>query len=541
MVERIQSAILACGASPCEVFIPAGTYHSSPVSTWNSRGPGGARLGILLPSNVELRGAGQGHTVIRVTRSANDPPAALLGNANELNRNIHIHDLSVEWNDSSQTYNWVSIFTCHGCEQVELDHLTLQGNPNKLVNLLDCTGSSIHDNNFLLRSTGYGHGDSALSFNHFDVGISLGLVGGVARDNTFREIGDYRTFSMLIVTQSGVSVHSNTFIAELPPPGNATGIESGQDNLGRLPEDVTISGNKFYGSSIAYGGLNSSEISGNFFDNGDIYVALQSGSVSSMTELAIVNNELHHGSISLGGLEHTFVGRCIIDNNRVYDGNIRTGSLLVNGDIEVDYNTVKYSSNSNGIDCNACSIVRGNLVQDVGQNGPADLHAGYLINGSAIEVSGNTYIDDQQEYSAGTVCSVASPAATTCLPSGPSRWVRVQGGEWGFGWGNRTLFTTRGNYPIRSFVNNNVLEVDKAVDSLPVGTTYHLSRTTFNAYELDGVTIERFANNVAIATTGAFNHAAVQEDGAVVIKDLSGNSFRPYKCFGKCVNHYEAQ
>ena len=86
---------------------------------------------------------------------------------------------------------------------------------------------------------------------------------------------------MLIVTQSGLYVHSNVFEAHLPPPGNATGIESGKDNLGRLAENVKITNNMFHGASIAYGGLSNYDISDNFLDHGDIYVALQSGTAAS--------------------------------------------------------------------------------------------------------------------------------------------------------------------------------------------------------------------------------------------------------------------
>ena len=78
--------------------------------------------------------------------SATDPPATLFANASPSNRNIRLRDMSISWTDSSRTYDWVSIFTCHRCDQLELDHLSLEGNPNKLVNLLDSTGSSVHDN-----------------------------------------------------------------------------------------------------------------------------------------------------------------------------------------------------------------------------------------------------------------------------------------------------------------------------------------------------------------------------------------------------------
>src|SRR5208283_1740287 len=72
IVERIQAAILDCGASPCEVYVPAGTYAASPVAGWHSRDSTGSRLGVILPSNVDLRGAGVGHTTIKVQRASGD-------------------------------------------------------------------------------------------------------------------------------------------------------------------------------------------------------------------------------------------------------------------------------------------------------------------------------------------------------------------------------------------------------------------------------------------------------------------------------------
>jgi hypothetical protein len=463
-----------------------------------------------------------------------------MANADESNENIHVHDMSIVWRDSSSTYDWVSIFICHGCEGLELNNLSLEGNPNKLANVLDSTGSSVHDNTFLLNSTGYGHGDNALSFSRFSPEQSVGAQAGVVRDNRFQETGDQRTFSMLIVAQSGLYVHSNVFEAHLPPPGNATGIESGQDNLARLPENVKISGNIFLGASIAYGGVNDSEISSNFMEHGDIYVALQSGTTASLSGLTIADNELHFGSISVGGLEHIFTGRSIITRNRVVDGNIGTGNSFTVGNLEVSYNTVQYPRDKSGIDCNACSVIRGNLVREIGQNGPNDLHAGYVISGTALDVSDNIYIDEQHEYEAGTICSVAKPSSKSCLSSGKSRWILLNGGKWGFGWTNRTLFTERGNFPIRAFVSSPLLELDDDVATVPSGTHYHLFRTTFNAFELNNCVIGRFANNVAISATGPFRHSAVQENGTVRIHNLSGNVFRPYKCFGMCPVDYRS-
>jgi hypothetical protein len=43
---------------------------------------------------------------------------------------------------------------------------------------------------------------------------------------------------------------------------------------------------------------------------------------------------------------------------------------------------------------------------------------------------------------------------------------------------------------------------------------------------------------MATSSTGPFRHAAVQEDGNVVIWNLSGNFFYPYSCDGKCQASY---
>ncbi len=534
IVERIQAAILDCGASPCEVYVPAGKYQASAVSSWNTRDSSGSRVGIILPSNVDVRGAGAGHTIIEVQRKAGDPPAILFANSLQSAHNIRLHDISLVWNDSATSFNWVSIFICHACQEVELDHLVLEGNANKLVNLLDSTNSSVHDNRFLLRSTTYGHGDNALTFARFDARIQVDGPAGIVRDNTFEEIGDYRVFSMVVVSQSGLYVHSNVFEAHLPPPGYATGIESGQDNVGQLPRNVKISDNIFHGASIAYGGLVSSEISGNFLDHGDIYVSLQSGTTASVALLTIADNELHFGSIGFGGLADTFSGRSIITRNRVFDGGIGVGNRPGVGDMEVSFNTVRDTRGRAGIQCDGCSIIRGNLVREVGQNGPGDRDPGYAIYGPVVDVSDNVYFDEQHQYDTGTVCSIASPSSTQCLSSGRSRWVLLRGAQWGAGWTNRVLFTARGNLNIRAFVDSSLLELDQDVDVLPAGTRYQLYLTTSAAFQFNGATIDRFTNNVAIATNGTFRDAAIEENGKVSIQGVSGNVVRPYKCAGTC-------
>jgi hypothetical protein len=538
IVEQIQAAIRDCGSNPCALYIPAGSYNASPVTTWQVRDQTGSSVGIPLPSNIEIRGAGIALTTIRVTLIHKDPPAIFFANTGQSNRNVRLRDMSILWTDSGATEGWTSIILCRACDHLELDHLHLEGNPNKLVNLLDSTASSIHDNDFLLHSTSYAHGDNALSISRFNPAIPVTGTAGVVRDNRFTESGDYRIFSLLIVAQSNLYVHDNVFEAHLPS-GNATAIESGQDNLARLPENVRIGGNTFHGASIAYGGLNNSEIANNFFDHGDIYIALQSGTTASLSGLTISDNELHFGGISIAGLEHTFTGKFLITRNRVFDGSIGTGNSLTVQDIEVSYNSVRYSSNNNGIDCNACSVIKGNVVREIGQNAPGDVHAGYLIGGTVNDVSDNVYLDDQHEYDAGTICSVAKAASVVCLSSGASRWILLRGGEWGFGWTNRTLFTDRGNLLIHAFVNSSLLELDEDAPAVPTGSHYRLFHTTFNAFELNSATIERFANNMASASSG-FRHAAIQENGTVRIRNLSGNVFHPYSCSGKCTADYRS-
>ena len=82
IVERVQAAIRDCGPNPCGVYIPAGTYNSSPVASWKNRdNVTGTHVGIAIPTNVEIRGAGKGHSIIQVTRSATDHPGTRLANA----------------------------------------------------------------------------------------------------------------------------------------------------------------------------------------------------------------------------------------------------------------------------------------------------------------------------------------------------------------------------------------------------------------------------------------------------------------------------
>jgi hypothetical protein len=538
IVEKMQAAIRDCASAPCGLYIPAGIYDASPIATWQSHDSSGASVGVVLPSNVAIRGAGRNITTIRVARSPNDPSATLFANATQSNHDIRLSDMSITWTDAAATYDWVSIFICHGCEHLELDHLRLEGNANKLVSLLDSTSSSIHDNDFLLRSTGYGHGDNALTVIRFSPAAVVGREAATIRDNHFLQTGQSRTFSMLIAAQSGLYIHDNMFEAHLPS-GNATGIESGEDNMARLSENVKISSNVFHGASIAYGGLNNSEISGNFFDHGDIYIALQSGNIATLSGVTVGDNELHFGSIVIGGLEHTFTGRFLITRNRIFDGSITVGNSSLIRDIEVSYNSVRDSANSNGIDCNACSLVKANVVREVDQNGPGEVHAGYLIGGAVNEVSDNIYLDEQHEYNTGTICSIAEPTSKLCLASGNSRWIMLRDGEWGFGWTNRKLFLSRGNLFIRAFVSGSVLELDEDAPAVPAGTSYHLFRTTYNAFELNSPTIEKFANNSAISPNG-YRHAAVQENGTFHVQSLSGNVFRPYSCSGKCSVDYRS-
>ncbi|MFZ3264560.1 MAG: hypothetical protein WA172_11220, partial [Terriglobales bacterium] len=113
IVEKIQAAIRDCGSSPCAVYIPAGSYDSSPIASWRNKDTTGSRAGVLLPSNVEIRGAGEGITTIRVARAATDPPATLFANANANpnanpsrtrtfpSRNISLRHMSIIWTDSS--------------------------------------------------------------------------------------------------------------------------------------------------------------------------------------------------------------------------------------------------------------------------------------------------------------------------------------------------------------------------------------------------------------------------------------------------------
>jgi hypothetical protein len=539
IVEKIQAAIDSCGADPCVVTIPAGRFKASSIKSWPHSDRNNSKVGISVPSSVTIDGGGQAQTFIEVTRAPNDPPATLFENSGPKNENIRISNLSVNWEDSASTFNWVSIMLFRKCDRLELDHLHLQGNPNKLVNLLDGSRAQIHDNLFDLLSTSYGFGNNSLSFGHFDSAATVPATAGVVRDNEFTVTAAYPKFSMLVLSQSGIDVSHNIFANPSRPKQNdTTAIEMGADNTGRLPENVRISENTFRGSSIAYGGLSNSEIVSNNLFHGDIYIALQDGTVASLSGLTIADNELHFGSIVVNGLEKTMTSHVHISENRISDGNISIGNPAFVTDVEVIGNSVKYSDNHNGIDCNACSLIRNNSVRDVGQNAPGDKHAGYQVSGSVLEMSGNAYIDDQREYSGGTICSAPSADATDCSTSGNSRWILLKGGEWGRDWVNRTLYTNRGNFLIRAFTSNSTLELEDDIDPLPQATAYHLYVTTFSAFALFNAKIDRFANNLADAPYGSFRSAAIQEAGTINIGSMSGNEFTPYTCRGTCSVDY---
>src|ERR1035438_2831643 len=60
IIEKIQAVIQDCGSGPCAIYLPAGTYDASPISSWKNLDVTGSRVGIALQSNVEIRGAGEG-------------------------------------------------------------------------------------------------------------------------------------------------------------------------------------------------------------------------------------------------------------------------------------------------------------------------------------------------------------------------------------------------------------------------------------------------------------------------------------------------
>ena len=150
--------------------------------------------------------------------------------------------------------------------------------------------------------------------------------------------------------------------------------------------------------------------------------------------------------------------------------------LRSSSEIEVSYNTVEYSRDKSGIDCNACSVIRGNIVREIGQNGPSDLHAGYLIGGPVLDVSDNMYIDEQHEYETGTICSVANPSSKavcrreTAAGSGCTAANGVLAGP------TVRSYTDQGNLPIRAFVSSTLLELDDNVAAIrrhPLSSVSH--------------------------------------------------------------------
>ncbi len=147
--------------------------------------------------------------------------------------------------------------------------------------------------------------------------------------------------------------------------------------------------------------------------------------------------------------------------------------------------------------------------------------AGYLISGAVQDVSDNLYLDEQHDYDAGTICSVAETvidgvcaAAHAAKPLGPAAGRRM--GLW-LDQSHplhrpRQLPHPRLCQQFRAGVGENA--GIRTPRSCPQEPTITCIARTFNAFELNSATIERFANNLAVAT-GGFRHAAVQENGTV--------------------------
>ena len=201
-----------------------------------------------------IRGAGKAAQLFESTRSANDPIGTLLADANgqpTYSGARHEHSLDGLQFEIRLGFDSYLSGVCH-----HLPNSTIEPRRKSQQNgqPLDSTESSVHDNTFLLRSTSYGHGDNALSVNRFNPAISVDRDAGVVRDNHFIQAGEYRSFSMLIVSESGLYVHSNVSkrIFRLRETRLASNLA--QDNRGRLPDNaVKISNNTFQGASIVVG------------------------------------------------------------------------------------------------------------------------------------------------------------------------------------------------------------------------------------------------------------------------------------------------
>lgn len=529
-----------------DVFIPAGTYATTCTTSWTNTSGFNQYVGIVLPTGAHLHGAGMGTTIINVSRASGltAPSCALIANANPVgsgnNPDITIDNLTINWIETGCTTlggcnHDTAAIEMMGADRFTMHHVELQGQPNRLLNLIDTTRVSIHDNKFLLNTPTANNpstvfGNSAIGASRYQAGIAYSLNAGKIYNNEIDETGAPSNVSLLVPTQSNLTIGPDNVFDMMhyvtsPSPSAILGqaIESGTDNLTGIEGYLLIHGNYFYGAEVRLS-INDTEFSGNFLQQGRVYGYSSNGGPPSTARLKVQTNTFHcYGSggdqcgIYIAGLSAQGFPFVTISENTIEDGSIGVYSDNVSTDgggsnCVIENNKVYNAPNvsfagvtpSGAILGNGCSAIRGNLVKNYNADNFSaatdSTHYGISAGDASSTVptvisdfSGNQVIDDQVVYSTGNVCSVSSPSSTTCLSAGSSTYLYSAGATWSPGWSNRYIFVGGTPYMIKQFYAPHYIELQYSTAFI-ASTAYTLNYSFYNGYNL-GTNIIRFDSN----------------------------------------------
>lgn len=575
IVAKINTAL----TKGTDILIPAGTYTLSSCAGWTSDAQAGDPwspffVGVKVPTGAHIHGAGEGQTVINVTRLNTDPSCALFANATRVgtgnNSKIELDHFTVNWTDQNAV-GQDTIIEVAGADQFTMHDVQLTGNPNRLIIVTDSTRWILHDNFYALNTTSSVLGNTAISVNRLQSGIAYNLAAGKIYNEQLFEVGDpvNNGMSMVVITQSGVTFGPENYcnLINYTSVTNAAGnsgncIETGADNLGNFADTLMIHGNYFYGGGAVRLPMVNSEFSNNYFFQGSGVVAGYAGNPDNTTTaghftinnnvfqclgtgflcgifvqgnspqgfqlVSVSENTVYDGGIGVAitGASTGGAPNCFVQNNRVYNTPLASMSPTPSGAV-------------GALAAMGCSVVMGNIVSnaeadDFAAGGDSQEYGIVTGNSSSSvtttynDVSFNRVIDDQQSYSTGTVCTVSGPTSTTCQTSGTSRWLYSAGATWSQAWSNRYISISGTAYMIRGFFGAHYIEFENTVAFIGTGTSYSLNWTMNGGYYL-GSPIINFTNNFGYVAhqymLGYPSQGMITDVSGTVITNLVNNNF----------------
>lgn len=498
-------------------------------------------VGLRIPSHVRIVGAGMQKTIFRYIRLAGDPVCSLFANVDRVNGNsdISLSDLSIETEDETGAAGTAnSSFSApiymNRVSGFRLEHVHIEGNTDRQINLMDVDGASIQRNRLAVNSTGYGYGDSSIGVNRSTAILPPTPLVRI-ENNVFTEIGSYPTFSIIVATATDILIANNLFDLETFRPGIVGGnaIEVGPNVGAEAPARIVVRANTILGGEVWPFWASDTRITGNRIVDGGIGVtAADRTTTTSLSNVTITHNVVQSGSIQAQAVTSGTLTNLQIADNQVSDGWIQVQGNLAGA--EILRNSIR-NSPGDGIDCYGCTVIAGNRVENVGQSDPWD-GASIAINVGSLgaefwveRADHNTVVDGQADYNAGQICGVSEEDANECV-SGKARFVRLAGGSWDPAWTNRTLYLNGAQLLIRRFVSAVELELEKPA-AIPLGSAYQMFHTTAVAFQLYS-NIDSFSFNAGSAMQGWRQAAIVQQNaaGVITVGSWGDNVFSPYSC-----------